>query len=241
MYPDETQRRAYLEAMGIDVWLPRAAPELAIAAGSADVARTDAPDVASHNAPDVPPARLDWEALERRVAGCTLCPLHRGRTQTVFGVGDRSASWMLIGEAPGAEEDRRGEPFVGRAGKLLDEMLRAVGLGRERVYIANIVKCRPPENRNPADEEAAACRSYLERQIELVRPDIILAVGKVAAHNLLHSDAPVGRLRGRRHQYGDIPLVVTYHPAYLLRSPSQKRLVWDDLCLARDLAGAGAT
>ncbi len=233
MYPDEMQRRAYLEAMGIDVWLPRVAPEVAIAAGSADVDRDDAPDVA--------PARLDWEALEQCVAGCTLCPLHRGRTQTVFGVGDRSASWMLIGEAPGAEEDRRGEPFVGRAGKLLDEMLRAVGLGRERVYIANIVKCRPPENRNPADEEAAACRAYLERQIELVRPDIILAVGKVAAHNLLHSDAPVGRLRGRRHQYGDIPLVVTYHPAYLLRSPSQKRLAWDDLCLARDLAGAGAT
>jgi DNA polymerase len=223
MYLDEHQRRAYLDAMGIDVWLPRAAEE------------TLAPEAA-----DTGPAGLDWESLERCVANCTRCALHRGRTQTVFGVGDRAASWMLIGEAPGAEEDRRGEPFVGRAGKLLDEMLRAVGLGRDRVYIANTVKCRPPENRNPTDEEAMACRPYLERQIDLVRPSLILAVGKVAARNLLHSDAPVGRLRGRRHQFGDIPLVVTYHPAYLLRSPAQKRLVWDDLCLARDLAASGA-
>jgi DNA polymerase len=142
---------------------------------------------------------------------------------------------MIIGEAPGAEEDRRGEPFVGRAGKLLDEMLRAIGQGRDSVFIANILKCRPPGNRDPKPDEANACRGYLERQIELVDPQIILAVGRIAAQNLLGTDAPVGRLRGKRHALGDVPLVVTYHPAYLLRSPSQKRKVWDDLCLARSV------
>jgi len=219
---DEPRRRAYLEAMGIDVWLP---------AGAA----VDA--VPDDRVPDAEATEgLDWEALAACVAGCTRCPLHRERTQTVFGVGDRQASWMLVGEAPGMEEDRRGEPFVGRAGKLLDEMLRAAGLSREQVYIANTVKCRPPGNRNPEPGELAACRGYLDRQLELVNPDIILAVGKVAAHALLGSDAPVGRLRGRPHRYGDVPLVVTYHPAYLLRSPTQKRLVWEDLCLARGLA-----
>ena len=224
MQLNEHQRRAYLEALGIDLWLPRDA------ADSAPQAPVGATAVET----------LGWDALKACVADCTRCELHRGRTQTVFGVGDPAARWMLIGEAPGMEEDRRGEPFVGRAGKLLDEMLRAVGLGRERVYIANTVKCRPPGNRNPAAEEALACRAFLDRQIELVSPSIIVAVGKVAAQNLLGTDAPVGRLRGRRHQYGRIPLVVTYHPAYLLRSPSQKRLVWDDLCLARDLVDAGA-
>ena len=142
---------------------------------------------------------------------------------------------MLIGEAPGAEEDRRGEPFVGRAGKLLDEMLRAIGEARDSVFIANILKCRPPNNRDPKPDEAAACRSYLERQIELVQPRIVLAVGRIAAQQLLDSDAPVGRLRGKVHRLGDTPLIVTYHPAYLLRSPSQKRKSWDDLCLARQV------
>ncbi|HET9663894.1 MAG TPA: uracil-DNA glycosylase [Burkholderiales bacterium] len=219
----EQQRRAYLEAMGIDVWLPRDAPDPVV-----DTRPADAP----------PAASLGWDELRSCVASCVRCELHRGRTQTVFGVGDRTANWMLIGEAPGAEEDRRGEPFVGRAGKLLDEMLRAVGLAREQVYIANTVKCRPPGNRNPTPGEAASCREYLDRQIELVDPAIIVAVGKIAAQNLLQSDAPVGRLRGREHRYGRIPLVVTYHPAYLLRSPTQKRLVWDDLCLARKLLEA---
>ena len=143
---------------------------------------------------------------------------------------------MIVGEAPGAEEDRRGEPFVGRAGKLLDEMLRAVGHERESVFIANILKCRPPNNRDPSAAESSSCRAYLERQIELVQPKIILAVGRVAAQLLLATDAPVGRLRGSRHILGDTPLVVTYHPAYLLRSPSQKRKAWDDLCLARRIA-----
>jgi DNA polymerase len=143
---------------------------------------------------------------------------------------------MIIGEAPGAEEDRRGEPFVGRAGKLLDEMLQAVGQGRDSVFIANILKCRPPNNRDPEPAESAECRGYLERQIQLVQPKIILAVGRIAAHLLLDTDTPVGRLRGTTHYLGKTPLIVTYHPAYLLRSPSQKSKSWDDLCLARRVA-----
>jgi len=220
--PAEDQRREYLQALGIDVWVPR---------GQADESVLDAAEVTA--AAELPLAA--WSELQAAVAGCTRCPLHQHRTQTVFGVGNRAADWMIIGEAPGAEEDRRGEPFVGRAGKLLDEMLRAIGLDRSTVFIANILKCRPPNNRDPAANEAAACRGYIERQIELIEPRLILAVGRIAAQHLLHSDAPVGRLRGRAHSLnnGQIPLVVTYHPAYLLRSPSQKRKVWEDLCLAR--------
>jgi DNA polymerase len=153
----------------------------------------------------------------------------------VFGVGSPDADWMIIGEAPGAEEDRQGEPFVGRAGKLLDQMLLAVGQSRETVFIANILKCRPPNNRDPRPDEAASCREYLQQQIDLVRPRIILAVGRIAAQNLLGTDDPVGRMRGRPHDLDGIPLVVTYHPAYLLRSPSQKRKSWSDLCLAKRL------
>ena len=168
--------------------------------------------------------------------GLYLCELSQSRTNTVFGVGNPDADWMIIGEAPGAEEDRQGEPFVGRAGKLLDQMLFAVGLSRERVFIANILKCRPPNNRDPKADEAASCRDYLEQQIALIQPKIILAVGRIAAQNLLGSDEPVGRMRGRPHDLDGIPLVVTYHPAYLLRSPSQKQKSWHDLCLARRLA-----
>ena len=219
MMHTENERRAYLRSMGIDVWVPRGEPD-------------PEPEVA----PQKPQAEpLDWEALQAAVAGCTRCPLHASRTQTVFGVGDADADWMIIGEAPGAEEDRRGEPFVGRAGKLLDEMLRAVGHGRDSVFIANVLKCRPPNNRDPKPDESSACRSHLERQIELVSPKIILAVGRIAAQLLLATDAPVGRMRGSVHRLGDTPLVVTYHPAYLLRSPSQKRKSWDDLCLARSV------
>jgi DNA polymerase len=165
--------------------------------------------------------------------------LHLTRTQTVFGVGSPDADWMLIGEAPGAEEDRRGEPFVGRAGKLLDEMLRALGMSRDEVFIANILKCRPPNNRDPAQSEAEACRSHLDRQIELVGPRLILAVGRIAAQQLLGSGEPVGRLRGRVHRLEKqgVPVVVTYHPAYLLRTPAQKREAWKDLCLARRVIG----
>lgn len=213
----ERQRRSYLEAMGIDVWLPRDHEEPVVECAHQDI------------------SNLDWDSLRATVSDCTQCELHASRTQTVFGVGNRDADWMIIGEAPGAEEDRRGEPFVGRAGKLLDEMLRAVSQSRESVFIANILKCRPPNNRDPKPEEADACRGYLERQIGLIQPQIILAVGRIAAQNLLGTSTPVGKLRGIRHSVGEIPLVVTYHPAYLLRSPSQKRKSWDDLCMARDI------
>ena len=224
MIQPEQQRRAYLEALGIDVWVPRdhVDPEIEVAE----------PVVAADG--------LGWTALRDTVAACTRCKLHESRTQTVFGVGNPNADWMIIGEAPGAEEDRRGEPFVGRAGKLLDEMLQAAGQGRESVFIANILKCRPPNNRDPEPAESAECRRYLERQIELVQPKIILAVGRIAAHLLLETDTPVGRLRGTTHYLDKTPLIVTYHPAYLLRSPSQKRKSWDDLCLARRVAGEAA-
>ncbi|MDQ2694767.1 MAG: uracil-DNA glycosylase, partial [Pseudomonadota bacterium] len=180
-------------------------------------------------------AAMDWDALREAVNRCTACALHKTRTQAVFGVGDRRAQWLIIGEAPGADEDRLGEPFVGKAGKLLDAMLLALGFQRQQVYIANVVKSRPPNNRDPLPEEMRACRPFLQRQIALVQPRIILAVGRIAAQNLLQTDVPVGRLRGRVHRFGaaGIPLVVTYHPAYLLRSPREKRKVWEDLQLAR--------
>ncbi len=173
-----------------------------------------------------------WDELEVRVSSCTACPLHQTRTQTVFGVGDRSARWMVIGEAPGEQEDLQGEPFVGRAGLLLNEMLRAIGQERERVFIANILKCRPPKNRDPQVDEAAACEGFLKRQLALVKPGIILAVGRIAAQNLLKTTTPIGKLRGVVHDYQGVPLVVTYHPAYLLRSPLEKRRAFDDLRLA---------
>jgi len=183
---------------------------------------------------------LDWEVLRQRVAACTACSLHETRTNTVFGVGNPQADLMVIGEAPGADEDRQGEPFVGRAGQLLNEMLRAIGLGREQVFIANILKCRPPGNRDPRPEEVTRCMPYLLRQIDLVRPRVLLSVGRISAQNLLQTDTPVGRLRGRVHRFGEagIPLVVTYHPAYLLRSPEQKAKAWVDLQLVlRTLRG----
>ena len=223
MLQPEQQRRAYLRAMGIDVWLPRDQPD------------AERLDTASPNA-ELAPAELGWDGLQQCVANCTRCELAASRTQTVFGVGSHNADWLIIGEAPGAEEDRRGEPFVGRAGQLLDQMLQAIGQSRDRVFIANILKCRPPDNRDPKPAEAAACRGYLERQIALVQPKIILAVGKIAAQNLLGCNDPVGRMRGKAHALGEIPLVVTYHPAYLLRSPSQKKKAWSDLCLAARLA-----
>jgi len=224
----EHQRQAYLKALGIDVWVPGAQPP----AAQENSANGDSADE---------PAGLDWSQLQAAVVACTRCALHKSRTQTVFGVGNRAADWLIIGEAPGAEEDRRGEPFVGRAGQLLDEMLRAVGQEREQVYIANVLKCRPPNNRDPEPEEAGACRGYLERQIALLQPKIILAVGRVAAQTLLATDTPVGKLRGKLHRLGATPLVVTYHPAYLLRSPTQKRKSWQDLCLAMDvIAGRAA-
>jgi DNA polymerase len=216
----EARRRAYLEALNVDIYSLRGAAAESEHDEIADIA--DQPD-------------LDWDALGDTVRHCTRCSLHAGRTQTVFGVGNREAELMIVGEAPGAEEDRRGEPFVGRAGQLLDEMLLALGFARQDVFIANILKCRPPNNRDPSPDEAAACRPYLDRQIELVEPKLILAVGRIAAQQLLESDAPVGRLRGQPHRLEaqGLPVIVTYHPAYLLRSPTQKRKAWQDLVLAR--------
>jgi uracil-DNA glycosylase len=177
--------------------------------------------------------RMDWAELKACVAVCTDCPLHAKRNRTVFGVGDENADWLFVGEGPGADEDAQGEPFVGQAGKLLDNMLAAIRLKRARnVYIANIVKCRPPGNRNPAPDEALACEPYLHRQIALIQPRLIVALGKVAAVNLLAREASIASLRGRLHQYRGIPLIVTYHPAYLLRNLPDKAKAWADLCFA---------
>jgi uracil-DNA glycosylase len=186
-------------------------------------------------------ATLDWDTLAERVAACTRCRLCEKRTNTVFGVGDREADWMLIGEAPGENEDRQGEPFVGQAGKLLDNMLHALTLARgENVYIANVLKCRPPGNRNPEPDEVARCEPYLKRQVALVKPKIIVAMGRFAAQSLLKSEGSIASMRGRVHEYEGVPVIVTYHPAYLLRSLQDKSKAWADLCLARDtLRAAG--
>jgi DNA polymerase len=173
-----------------------------------------------------------WTDLQHEVASCRACGLCETRTQTVFGVGNKRATWMLIGEAPGQNEDLQGEPFVGKAGQLLTEMLRAIGLKREEVYIANILKCRPPNNRDPQAEEVAACHSFLQRQIALLQPKIILAVGRIAAQNLLQTQQPLGKLRGVRHRLDNTPLIVIHHPAYLLRSPLEKAKAWEDLQFA---------
>jgi DNA polymerase len=179
-------------------------------------------------------ARMDWDALRATVAACTACGLRKTCTQTVFGVGDRQADWLLVGEAPGAEEDARGEPFVGQAGKLLDGMLAGIALQRgSGVYIANVLKCRPPGNRNPEHAEVACCAPFLARQVELIRPRLILAMGRFACQTLLDTDASIASLRGRVHRYQGVPLVVTYHPAYLLRSLADKAKAWEDLCFAR--------
>jgi DNA polymerase len=225
-------RERYLEAIGIPVWRLRT--------GGAS-APAEAPGVAvqapARSAPTAPSDAADWDGLAARVRACTLCGLHRSRTQTVFGVGRRDASLFVIGEAPGADEDRQGEPFVGRAGQLLNAMLRAIGLRRSEVFIANILKCRPPNNRDPEPSEAASCTPYLSQQIELVKPRVLLAVGRISAQWLLQTDTPIGRLRGRALTYGErgTPLVVTYHPAYLLRSPLEKAKAWTDLCLVKEL------
>lgn len=203
---------------------PEPAPTVGVAESAPAMARPVASDLLT--SPD-----LDWDALRRTALSCSNCDLHQTRTQVVFGVGDPKARLMIIGEAPGVDEDRQGEPFVGRAGQLLTMMLAAIGFARDQVYIANIIKCRPPGNRDPHAEEAAACQAFLHRQIELIRPDLILSVGRVSAHHLLQTAESVGRLRGRIHRFdpGDIPLIVTYHPAYLLRRPDEKAKSWADL------------
>jgi DNA polymerase len=260
------RQRAMLQEMGIRVWAPprvveppaepepvavpavSAVPELVAAAVVAPAAVPVAPV-----APVVPlrptgVAAMGWDELRAAVASCRACALCERRHQTVFGVGHPQAQWMLIGEAPGEQEDREGEPFVGKAGQLLDNMLRAVGLTRaeapahEQVYIANVLKCRPPQNRNPEPQEVAQCEPYLLRQIALVQPKLILAMGRFAVQSLLKTGEPIGRLRGRVHEVPGmpgVPVVVTYHPAYLLRNPLDKARSWEDLCLAREVMGRG--
>jgi uracil-DNA glycosylase len=227
-------RGQYLAALGLESWVLRHGAGAGTSAQPRPVPR---PDVEQVPSPREDVSDLGWAELRTAVAACTRCPLSATRTQTVFGVGSVEATWLIVGEAPGAEEDRQGEPFVGRAGQLLNAMLRAIGLEREQVFIANVLKCRPPHNRDPAPLEAAQCLPYLERQIALLRPRIMLAVGRISAQNLLKTDVPLGRLRGQVHHFGvsRVPLVVTYHPAYLLREPAQKRKAWEDLQFAREV------
>ncbi len=222
-------RQERLKLLGLwPVWRRRPSP--AAAAGTvAQPASTEAMPAATTDI-----AGMDWDELREAVLQCTRCELHRTRTQAVFGVGDPHADWLIVGEAPGAEEDRLGEPFVGQAGRLLDAMLASIGLKRgENVYIANVLKSRPPRNRDPSPQEVAACLPYLERQIDLIRPRLVLALGRFAAQSLLVTDTAIARLRGQVHRYRGIPLVVTYHPAYLLRNPADKARAWEDLVLAR--------
>ncbi len=219
----QAHRQVVLEALGVVPLVPRTQ------AAGPQPAQAD-------------PTGPGWDELAATVRECRLCGLCETRTQTVFGVGNRSARLMVIGEAPGAEEDRRGEPFVGRAGMLLNAMLRAAGFERGDVYIANVLKCRPPHNRDPSDEETGRCLPYLRRQIELVSPAAILCVGRIAAQRLLGTDLALARLRGRVHDLDGIPVIVTYHPAYLLRSPGEKRKSWEDLKIAlKVLAGGDGT
>jgi DNA polymerase len=229
----DRSRLAYFDALGVDVYVRRDLPAEPAERDPA-VAESPATPQPAEAAPGPAEQEISWQELQARVAQCTRCELHATRSQTVFGTGSTRARWMFIGEAPGAEEDRQGEPFVGRAGQLLNAMLSAVGLSRQQVYIANILKCRPPRNRDPRPAEAASCREYLDRQIELLDPVLIVAVGRIAAQNLLATDAALGRLRGRVHELGPAkrPVIVTYHPAYLLRSPSEKRKAWSDLLFA---------
>lgn len=288
----DARQRAMLAEMGVRLWTPQprvpeseapaavaeavaptpsatpAPPARARIAPPAPVAPVAPPQPAGDLAPSSRPAgveAMDWDALQAAVAGCRACGLCAGRTQAVFGVGSRTAGWMVVGEAPGETEDRLGEPFVGAAGKLLDNMLAAIGLSRQAgdtiesiayeadstgasgqnglkrgVYIANVIKCRPPGNRNPLPEEVAQCEPYLRRQVALVRPRIILALGRFAVQSLLNTSEPIGRLRGRVHQYQGVPVIVSYHPAYLLRALPEKAKAWQDLCLALATARQGA-
>jgi DNA polymerase len=254
----DERRIAMLAEMGVRVWQPPAEPVAesgetfeAVAPAAARTAPAEArvePPVAPEVriAGDRPAgiARMGWTELQTAVAGCQACKLCEKRRNTVFGVGQLPETpavaprvdWMIVGEAPGEHEDAQGEPFVGQAGKLLDNMLRAIGLARDRnVFIANVLKCRPPGNRNPEPEEVAQCEPFLRRQVELLQPRIILAMGRFAVQSLLQTSEPIGRLRGQRHQYHGVPVVVTYHPAYLLRNLPDKAKAWADLCLALSL------
>lgn len=252
------RQRAMLQAMGVRLF----EPALALADESADDESAGAPTqvavlpqavaapapplaaVAPESRLPSPVATLDWPALREAVVSCRACGLCESRQQTVFGVGHPRAHWLIVGEAPGEQEDRQGEPFVGPSGQLLDNMLRALGLTRDeapperQVFITNTLKCRPPSNRNPNPAETAQCAPFLRRQIELLQPRIIVAMGRFAAQALLGNSEALGRLRGRVHQYEGVPLVVTYHPAYLLRAPTDKARAWEDLCLAASVVDA---
>lgn len=215
------------------VWRLRDAPTDGTKADLAQEIPTDAQSV-NKSVPIRLKDALSWDALREAVNTCTRCKLYKTRTQGVFGVGDEQADWLIVGEAPGADEDAQGEPFVGQAGRLLDAMLAAIGLRRgDNVYIANVLKSRPPGNRNPEPDEVAACMPYLLQQIELLQPKIILAMGRFAAQNLLASKDAIASLRGQVHRFQGVPLIVTYHPAYLLRTLPDKAKAWEDLCLAR--------
>ena len=249
----DARQRAMLAEMGVRVWAPKAkaaaasaepqaAPGLVQTPGKAPAraappAAMRLPQPLQQLVPASPVATLDWPALREAVAGCQACGLCQGRTNTVFGVGDEHADWMVVGEAPGENEDLQGEPFVGAAGQLLDNMLKAVGRSRtgqgtRGAYIANVLKCRPPANRNPQPDEVAQCEPYLARQVALVKPKVIVAMGRFAVQALLKTAEPIGRLRGQVHHYEGVPVIVTYHPAYLLRTPTDKGKAWADLCLA---------
>ncbi len=264
----DARQRAMLEEMGVRVFRPEfpvesvddAPPgpprvgEAAVPAARVAVARpaTAAPvPVAVPRALPSEVAAMDWDALQQAVAGCQACGLCKSRRNTVFGVGDTQARWLVVGEAPGENEDLQGEPFVGQAGQLLDNMLKAIGLNRrgtgaQGVYIANVLKCRPPANRNPQPEEVLQCEPYLRRQVALLQPTIILALGRFAAQSLLQHSVPdvatmpLGKLRGQVHRYEGVPVIVSYHPAYLLRTPQDKAKTWADLCLALDVMRADA-
>lgn len=237
---DAAARLHYLKAMGIQAWSLRQPPEAEFTnpisiQSSPENTEVGKPQVAAPVVSKTSIAQMDWQQLEHCVSQCQLCELHNSRTQTVFGVGNPDADLLIIGEAPGADEDRLGEPFVGRAGKLLDAMLAAIQLDRSQVYIANILKCRPPNNRDPHTSEIFCCDPYLQRQIELIKPKLILALGRISAHHLLVSQESLAKLRQAQHRYNGIPLVVSYHPAYLLRSPVEKRKSWQDLLKVKQL------
>lgn len=223
---DSKKRLKYLQSMGIEVWLPRSqafSPEIHV----------DPANVMLDSSLEQDSTHKSWQFLENSVSKCEKCQLCHTRTQTVFGSGNRNADWMFIGEAPGKNEDLEGKPFVGQAGLLLTEMIRAMGLDRENdVFIANILKCRPPNNRDPKSDEVEACSEYLLQQIDLVKPKMILAVGRIAAQSLLNTNDSLAKLRRTVHQISNIPLIVIYHPAYLLRSLSEKRKAWQDLLFA---------
>ncbi len=235
--PGESPARVAPPAARPPARLAKPAP---IAANASGTVSSGAPEAQLGPRP-VGVETMEWPALREAVAGCQACGLSQGRRQTVFGTGHEQARWMIVGEAPGEQEDRQGEPFVGRAGQLLDRMLAAIDLTRSeagpdrQVFIANVLKCRPPANRNPLPQEVAQCEPFLLRQMALVKPDIVVAMGRFAVQSLLKTSEPIGKLRGRVHEVAGVPVVVTYHPAYLLRNPADKGLVWDDLCLAREV------